>query len=176
MWKLALDIKGFGSYYPVFVTMVILQQTAQYMCLQGREGSDLLDRLCSIREDLTSRAVTLGLLRNMPNETFDDIIDRLGSSLDDTVTHCTNGGIKCQNIREVHLASYFPKCFDYSTQENKESNIFSEEGINNGVTMTLMSPSHLASVILNIGETETVPGFINTFLPLSADGIRLMIR
>ncbi len=54
---------------------------------------------------------------------------------------------------------------------------FLDEGLHNGVTLILMSGTQLASV--NLKESQrliVIPGFQNTFTPLSSDGFRLMIN
>ena len=110
--------------------------------------SDLLGKLIYIKGELGRKPLTFTLLRNIHNTTFDQIFDELGPSLEDTIRYCTNAGITCANITKIHSA-LFPKCFVYSTQENKSNVEVSDEGIDNGVSLVLNSGVQLAAKAFN---------------------------
>ncbi len=140
-------------------------------------GSDLLEKLIFIRGELGRKPLTFTLLRNIHNTTFDQIFDELGPSLEDTIRYCTNAGITCAHIMKMHSA-LFPKCFVYATQENKSNIEVSDEGIDNGVSLVLNSGAQLAAKAFTRYSNTIYRNalFQNTFLPFSADGIRLIIH
>ncbi len=118
--------------------------------------TNVVDNLCSLKDELGSRSLTLGLLRNLPNVTFKELFDTLSPYSQDTVKYCSNGESSCGNI-ETLFPSQFPKCFGYNTLEQNSSNTLSDEGISNGVTMVLMIGNELASVIM---PYISLPGMI----------------
>ena len=140
-------------------------------------NSDLLKKLIFIKGEMGRKPLTFTLLRNVPNTTFEQIFEELGPSLEDTIRYCKNAGMRCSNITKVHSA-LFPKCFVYATQENKTSNEVSDEGLDNGVSMVLMSGIRLAARAFTNYSNSIYrnPVFQNTWLPFSADGIRLIIH
>ncbi len=136
---------------------------------------EMFDKLFFIKDLMNTRDVAFAILNSLPNTTFEDLFDDLGPSLDETVRHCSNGGIKCTNITERHTG-HFPKCFEYASSEEGIHAKASDEGISNGINFVLMSGARLASQALEKATLSYFfPVFRNTFEPVSADGFRLMI-
>ncbi len=196
LWNLSLDnhaanpSTALGKYRMVTLLLTLLKDTANSLCNDGiRNVSQFNGKLCSIRKYLWSRKLAFVLLRNVPNVPFDEIFRELGPSLHDTIKYCSNDGVSCENITKVSFGE-FPNCFAYDMQKSNE---LSDEGIAQGVTMVLLSGNELGSLGLtlpdNIWVTDainhlsgqqviyrTLPGFQNTYLPSSSDGMRLSLN
>ncbi len=166
LWELCLSDKEvdsstpLGKYRLVSSEILGLQHTARYLCRRhimkkpfiNESGySAVADNLCSIKEELGTREVMLGLLRNVPNVTFGELFEVLSPRLGYTVQYCTNAGIPCENIKRLHFGN-FPNCFGYSPLDSSRGNTVSDVGISNGLTMVLMSGNQVASFILELGE------------------------
>ncbi len=188
MWKLALNEEtlfrgidtstAFGKFYSIHLTMKQLAFHSEFACkvlglpvlankssnLEESQSNnlDLVRNLCTIKDDLGSRTVTLGLLRNVPNITYDEFLEELGPSADDTILYCTNGGRKCNNFTKMHISGHFPTCFTYDTQDMGTSNGVVDDGISQGISMVLMSGAHLSSFYADL--LDDIPGKYNSFL------------
>ena len=171
MWEILFNLEditadtssAFGMYMLItFVTYQLEQGAMTNWCrqdidpglasLKDESGySNVVDNLCSIQEELGSRHLALGMLRNLPNVTFHEVFDTLSPRSEDTIKYCSNGENSCRNI-ETLFPAQFPKCFGYNTLENNSSNSLSDEGISNGVTMVLMTGNQLASAFKKAGK------------------------
>ncbi len=166
MWQILLNLEKshadtltpFGNYLLITAKTFRLEDAASQVCRPDLEPevrssinesgyADVVDNLCSIKEELGSRSVALGLLRNVPNATFNELFETLGPSLEDTVKYCSNGGANCNNMTTL-FPSHFPKCFAHNTVGRSTSNTLSDEGISAGVTLVLMTGNQLASVLM----------------------------
>ncbi len=145
------------------------------------ENPDLLKKLLAIKEDLADKTLAYTLLHNVPNMTFEKLFDEVGPNVQDAIVYCNNAGTTCKNMTTVHTR-HFPRCFTYATQKSKLAihKNFAEEGISNGVTMLIMTGAHLASEALRkkfpTDEVIIYSDFINTYMPSSAHGMRLMVH
>ncbi len=158
-----------------------------HVCSETNCDQDLTNfgkKLVSIIQQLASKSFTFTLLRNIPNATFEEIFYELGPHYEDTIKHCTNAGQPCKKskIKRLH-SGQFPICYDYPVQENKSSNMMSDEGISNGITFILNTGVQLGSAAFQaimqkyqVDEPFAFAGFQNTLSPFSADGFRLMIN
>ncbi len=79
---------------------------------------EFLRKLDFINEDLGSKALTFTWLMNFADVSFEQIFDKVGQSLDDTVVYCNNAGVNCTNMKPVKSGN-FPRCFEYATLENR---------------------------------------------------------
>ena len=146
------------------------------------ENPDLLKKLLAVNDYLADHTLVYTLLKNVPNVTFEKLYKDLGPHIQDSIVYCKNAGRVCKNMDKLDTG-LFPKCFTYKTQENKSDTLdknFSGEGISNGVIMIIMVGTQLAAEALNEKFPESkvplYPDFMNTHVPVSTNGIRLMLH
>ncbi len=188
MWKLALNEEtlfrgidtstAFGKFYSIHLTIKQLAFHSEFACkvlelpeLANKSTNsdesqsnnlDLVRNLCSIKDDLGNRAVTLGLLRNVPNITYDNFLEELSPSADDTIMYCSNGGRKCNSYTKLNKSGHLLTCFTFDTQDMGISNGVVDDGISQGISMVLMSGTHLSSFYADL--LDDIPGKYNSFL------------
>ncbi len=176
------SITGFASRLLCVLDRQSKQCTTEFNN-ESIENPELLRKLTAINDDLADHTLVYTLLKNVPNMTFEQLFEELGPSIQDTIIYCNNAGTICKNMTKVDTG-YFPKCFTYATQDNISEimdNKLSEEGISNGLTMLIMVGTQLASEALHEkfpqnNKVTLYSDFMNTYLPFSANGIRLMIH
>ncbi len=141
MWNL-VQSQTHQSPSPEFDKMIAVSKAVTYLLnIESGKNPELRKKFDAIDHKLMAKSVLLTLLRNIPNMTFDQIFDKLGSKKNDIINYCRNG-IKqknCTNITEISF-SQFPKCFQYATSAQIEGNNKTQEmkdGISNGVTFVL---------------------------------------
>ena len=146
------------------------------------KDSDLYKNLASIYDKIGGTALLFTLLRNVPNMTFGQIMDKVGHERKDIVTCETN----CTNFTELG-SGQFPRCFHYAMSESLGNDKF-DDGISNGIQFLLMTGVQLMykefDRILTKGRAEESEGkfavnnvhlFEDEWSPSSANGIRLTL-
>ncbi len=153
------------------------------LAMNFENNSEFETKFETIGPKLYAMSSLFTLLRNIPNMTFDQIFDKLGPKKNDTIELCTKGikNKKCTNITEISF-SQFPKCFQYATSADIESNNKTKEmkdGISNGVTFVLNTGVQLSakafSLFEDAGKESANVLFGLAYKASSANGIRLMI-
>ncbi len=193
MWKLSVggETGAVGAEEPVLdlsYYISILQETLmiqtddkwiRYKTGTNEKDKDLIHNLQAAGNMMSSKSVMYTLLHNIPNKTFNDIFASVGARLEHTILYCNNAGSKCNNIKRMHT-SLFPVCFQYNMLDSRPGPKVSDEGLSNGVSMVLATSVGFASKVLesldiNQIETSSFSIFNSSYLPLSANGIRLTI-
>ncbi len=180
-----------GIFEAIFTQVMNLQEQAFSLCTNTDCQVDGLipgdkefqQKLASILQQLGGKTLTFTLLRNIPNVNFDEIFNELGPRYEDTIKYCSNAQLPCDRTSMKKFRSgQFATCFDYNIQENKSSNVMSNEGLSYGTALILNTGVQLATVALNqilkyypYGPLVS-PGFQNAFSAFSAEGFRLMIN
>ncbi len=191
MWKLSVGGGTVGEEEPVLdlsYYISILQDTLMIQTdddwIRYKTGTDEKDRelihnLQPAGNMMSSKSVMYTLLHNIPNKTFNDIFASVGASLEHTIQYCNNAGSKCNNIKRMHT-SLFPVCYQYDMLDSRPGPKVSDEGLSNGVSMVLSSSVGFASKVLESVDINQLGKssfsiFNSSYMPLSANGIRLTI-
>ncbi len=102
------------------------------------ENLSIYDKISFVDTDLSRRLTLTSLLLNMPGMEFNNILNDLSPSKEDTVRYCSNSGLKCKNFTEFYHGN-FHKCFVYSIAGEKTQDEMFLQGMANGVTFVFMT-------------------------------------
>ena len=129
----------------------------------------MVQKLNLARDSLMSNELKFALLDNLEWITFKEIFDEIGPHFDDTIRYCSHAGVPCTNITQMQRGQ-FSKCFKYDMGQQT-----SGEGTQSAVTIIFMTGGKLGSVLLDRNLKGKLIGFMNTYSPTSADGMRIML-
>lgn len=143
---------------------------------------DLYKNFDEIFSYITDKTVLYTWLRNIPNMTFEQIMDKVGSRRKHIIHSCTYNRNDCANFTQFG-SGQFPRCFHYDISAHEKNTQFEDE-INSGITFLLMTGVQLMSVAFKQIRSDHNTRFSmrhgelfeDVLSTVSANGIRLTIN